>query len=154
MNSLPKFKYWLPVILAMAFIFWMSTESFSEQNTSGFIQAILRFFVPAISRHQLNLFHAALRKAAHITEYLVLGMLLFRAFRAGSPEWHSCRWALSALACIVLYAASDEFHQSFTTTRTSSVIDVGYDTLGGFIGQCISVVWHYKSGWKDRGGKG
>jgi VanZ family protein len=34
----------------------------------------------------------------------------------------------------VLYAGSDEFHQSFTSGRHPSVMDVGIDTLGAITG--------------------
>jgi VanZ family protein len=52
------------------------------------------------------------------------------------------RWAFSSLLGVVLYAASDEFHQSFVPERTASLVDVGIDTLGGIIAQGVSVLWH------------
>jgi VanZ family protein len=42
---------------------------------------------------------------------------------------------------IVLYASSDEFHQSFVATRTASIIDVGIDTLGGTLAIAIGALW-------------
>jgi len=137
-----RFKYWLPVILAMVFISWMSTDLFSAKNTSRIIEPIIRFFVPQISRKQMLMAHTVIRKLAHVTEYFVLGALLFRAIRAGSGERRWRRWALSALAVVMLYAAADELHQYFVSTRTASLADVGLDTLGGVLAQCASIAWY------------
>jgi VanZ family protein len=135
-------KYWLPVIFWMCFIFWMSTGTFSSQNTYSFVEPVLRFLVPQISSHGVDLIHALMRKSAHIIEYFILGLLLFRAFRRGStPPWN-WRWSFFAVGVVVLWAASDEFHQSFVSTRTASVMDVGIDVAGGIIAQFVSALWH------------
>ena len=77
------------------------------------------------------------RKCAHLTEYAVFALLLWRALRKpvkNDPRpwsWHKARLALLIVA---LYAASDEFHQSFVPTRTALVSDVFVDTAGGAAG--------------------
>jgi len=141
MNFIRNAKYWAPVFLWMSFIFWMSTGTFSSENTSLIIEPILRFFMPSIAPERVAVIHGAIRKLGHVSEYFILGILLFRAFRGGSTEMRSPRWAFSSLLVIVLYAASDEFHQSFVPARTASLVDVGIDTLGGFLAQCASVLW-------------
>ena len=40
---------------------------------------------------------------------------------------------LTALPLCVLYAAGDEFHQSFTEARGPSLVDVGIDTAGALL---------------------
>ncbi len=137
-----KFKYWLPVILAMVFIYWMSSDLFSAKTTSRIIEPIIRFIAPHLSRKEILKIHGVIRKCAHVTEYLVFGILLFRAFRAGSHERHWVRWGLSSLAVVVLYSASDELHQLFVLTRTASLADVGIDTAGGLLAQCVSIAWY------------
>ncbi len=137
-----KFKYWLPVILAMVFIYWMSTDLFSAKNTSRIIEPIIRFLAPHLSRKEILKIHGVIRKCAHVTEYLVFGILLFRAFRAGSQERHWLRWGLSSLAVVMLYSASDELHQVFVLSRTGSLADVGIDTAGGLLAQCVSIAWY------------
>jgi VanZ family protein len=136
------FRFWAPVLLWMSIIFWMSTAEFSSQNTSLIIEPILRFLAPSLSRHQVELIHGLIRKAGHATEYFVLGILLFRAFRGGSTEEKVWRWALFAAVVTVFYAASDEFHQSFVSTRTPSFGDVGIDSAAGFFSQVTGVVWY------------
>jgi VanZ family protein len=126
-------KYWVPVLLWMIFIFWMSMGTFSSQHTALIVEPILRFLTPSISREMTIMIHKALRKSGHVTEYLVFGYLLFRAFRGGSKELRIRRWVLSSFIVLVLYAASDEFHQSFVSGRTASVYDFGIDVLAGVV---------------------
>jgi VanZ family protein len=143
-------KYWIPVILWMGFTFLMSTGLLSGDNTSHIIVPILRFLMPSISPHQLLLLHAVIRKLAHLTEYFVLSLLLFRAFRNDSAEEHPWRWVFSSIIILALFAASDEIHQSFVVTRTASIVDVGIDTLGGLLAQCMCIILHYARRRKDK----
>jgi VanZ family protein len=39
---------------------------------------------------------------------------------------------------LVLFAVSDEFHQSFVPGRTASLMDVGLDLIGIFLGFSVS----------------
>ena len=139
-------KYWLPVILFACFIFWMSTETFSSEHTFSVVRAIITFLVPRLSGEEVDLIHAIIRKLAHVVEYLILGFLLFRAFRSHSSAWWSWRWFFLASIVVLLWAASDEFHQSFVSTRTASVVDVGIDIVGGILGQFTSVLWKLHRG--------
>jgi len=139
MSFRKKIQYWLPVVLWIGIVFWMSTEIFSAQNTSLFFEPLLRFFVPTISQKNIVVIHMLMRKLAHITEYFISGVLLFRAFRNGSENRREWLWALSSLLIIAIVAGSDEFHQSFVVTRTASVVDVCIDIFGGLLAQGVSV---------------
>jgi VanZ family protein len=142
--TLSKFlKYWFPVLLCVGFIYWMSTNMFSAHNTYFFLEPVIRFFFPSISHRRLVMIHNLVRKAAHVTEYFAIGLLLFRAFRSGSNDRRYLRWALSSVVVIALLAASDEYHQSGLPTRTGSMMDIGIDTMGGVLAQCASVLWNY-----------
>lgn len=134
------FKYWFPVVLWMCFIYLMSTALFSAQNTSQILGPILRFLFHSISHREIEMVHSVIRKLAHLTEYFISGLLLFRAFRAGSAKPHAWRWVLSSLVIVVALAASDEYHQTFVSTRTPSVVDVVIDTLGGILALSYSAL--------------
>ncbi len=134
--------YWAPVVFWMLFIAWMSTPTFSSENTSQIIEPILRYVQPTITQPDIDWYHYLIRKSAHLTEYCILGLLLFRAFKSGSGEKKAFRWAASAFIVIALYALSDEFHQSFSPERTASMIDVVIDSLGGFVGVCAAALFH------------
>ena len=138
-------KYWLPVLLWMGLIFWMSTGIFSWHNTYHFLEPILRSIKPRISHYTIVIINNSLRKAAHLTEYFISGVLIFRAFKAGSKEPHVLRWAFRSVVFVVLLAASDEFHQSFVVSRTASLLDVGIDMGGGLLAVCVSMLRHYRS---------
>lgn len=133
-------KYYLPLILWMAFIFWMSTGTFSAENTSSYLEMVLRFFHPKISALEINLIHAIVRKSAHLIEYFIMGILFFRAYRGSSVERWKWRWSLYALLSLAIWAAGDEFHQSFISTRTASVGDVFIDTAGGVLAQFAMIL--------------
>lgn len=136
-------KYWIPVVLWMSVTLTLSTGLFSGDNTSRIITPILKFLIPSISPHQIQLLHLIIRKSAHITEYFIMSLLLFRAFRRNSTEKHLWRWVLSSVLVFTLFAVSDEIHQSIVVTRTASIIDVLIDVLGGVIGQCVCIIFYY-----------
>ena len=140
-------KYYLPVILWMAFIFWMSTGTFSAENTSSYLEAVLRFFAPKMSAREINVIHAIVRKSAHLIEYFIMGILFFRAYRGPSVERWEWKWSLYALLSLAIWAAGDEFHQSFVSTRTASVRDVLIDTAGGVLAQLAMI---FKNGFRKK----
>jgi VanZ family protein len=133
-------RQWLPLILWLCFIFWMSTGSFSSENTFSAVKAVLQFLLPNLSAREVILIHAMTRKAAHVFEYFVLGLLLFRAFHVPGAGW-KWRWCLFAVLGVVIWALGDEFHQSFVASRTSSITDVGIDAAGGILSQIVSAIW-------------
>ena len=135
-------KYYLPVIFWMGVIFWMSTGTFSSQNTFSFMETAGRFFLPKISAQELDLINAIIRKSGHVTEHFILSLLLFRAFRGGSIGSWNWRWSFFAVILVALWAAGDEFHQSFVPTRTASVVDVVIDIAGGVLAQFAIIFWH------------
>ena len=125
----PRFHQVLaPGVFFAGFIFWMSTETFSSENTFSIVEAVIHFVIRGLSAETIDLIHVIIRKLAHVVEYLILGFLLFRAFRGHSSAWWSWRWFFLASIVVLLWAASDEFHQSFVPTRTASVVDVGIDS--------------------------
>jgi VanZ family protein len=99
---------WLPVVAWAAVIFAFSS-------------------IPSLSSG-LGTWDYVLRKIAHVTEYAILGALLYRAFEREAP----------ALAAGIAYAATDELHQHFVRGRHASVVDVAIDAVGVAIGM---VVW-------------
>jgi VanZ family protein len=127
------FGRWLPVLLWGALIFAFSTGYFSGESTGSFILPVLTWLLPHASHERLELIHFFIRKCAHFSEYLVLGILLYRAL--GSSRVFGLPPALAAVLIAGLYAASDELHQAVVPGRTSSVIDCLIDLSGAATGQ-------------------
>jgi VanZ family protein len=122
-------RYWLPVLAWMIFVFIGSTDLLSAEHTSRYIGPFLRWFAPGISDAAIASVQFIVRKCAHLTEYAILAALLYRAFRQ-----HRGRAFGIAFIVAAFYAALDEFHQSFVTTRTASPWDVAIDCAGAVIG--------------------
>lgn len=137
-------QYWLPVILWMGVIFWMSTGMFSSEHTSRFIVPFLRFLFPSLLPQDINMIHEVIRKTGHVTEYFILGLLFFRAFRSGSSQVWCLRWTLYSIMGVVSYAVNDECHQLFIDARMASLVDVGIDSLGGLFSQFAITFWHLR----------
>jgi VanZ family protein len=95
---------WIPVVAWAAVIFAFSS-------------------IPHLSSG-LGTWDTILRKGAHLTEYAILGVLLVRALEREVP----------AFVLGVLYAASDEFHQSFVRGRHAAPLDVAIDSVGLALG--------------------
>jgi VanZ family protein len=98
---------WLPVVVWAAVIFAFS--SIPDLGTG------------------LGTWDTVLRKGAHMAEYAVLGVLLYRAFAREAP----------ALAAGIAYAATDELHQHFVRGRNASPVDVAVDAVGIAIGMLV-----------------
>jgi VanZ family protein len=130
----PFFKYWLPVLIWMALIFSASGDSHSYEHSSRLIAPLLHWLFPQMPATQMDAIVYFARKCAHLTEYSVLALLLWRAVRkpikTNSRPW-IWREARLALLLVALYAASDEFHQLFVSSRDAAVHDVLIDTAGG-----------------------
>ena len=90
----------------------------------------------------MGLIHTFIRKAGHVIEYFISGLLLFRAFRGDLTVSWSRRWSFFAVIVVVLWTVTDEFHQSFVPTRLASAVDVGIDTAGGILAQFVGGLWH------------
>jgi VanZ family protein len=98
---------WLPVVAWAAVIFAFSS-------------------VPHLGTG-LGTWDTVLRKGAHVTEYAVLGVVLYRALG---------REAI-ALAAGIAYAATDELHQHFVQGRHASPVDVAIDAVGVALGMLV-----------------
>ena len=135
-------RYWMPVIVWMALIFLGSTDMLSAEHTSCFLVPFLRWIDPQISFAALNAIQLGIRKLGHLTEYAILAMLLWRALRGGT-RWQmqmSILFLIAWVACAI-FAASDEFHQSFVPSRMSSPHDVIIDICGALIG--LAICWAF-----------
>ena len=130
-----------PLVVWMAFIFLFSTGGLSASNTSLIIRPLLLWLFPDISEERLALAHFMVRKAAHFTEYAILALLAARAFTGSSQKTLRRRWFLAALLLVVVYALSDEYHQTFVPARTGSIYDSFIDMSGGLTALLFFTLW-------------
>ncbi len=125
-------RTWLPVIVWAGLIF-----TFSAQPNLRFVsQDGLDFIV---------------RKAGHMFVFGALAVLIWRALTLGRPALPALPATALSWVLAAAYAASDEFHQSFTAGRHPSPLDVTIDSLGALIALIALAVWlRWWAPWRSR----
>ena len=124
----------------MSLIFSASTSLGRPENTSRFVRPFLHWLCPKMPEKTIDQIHFAVRKTAHLAEYAMLGLLLWRLFYfEPALAARRNRAFVTALLVSALYAASDEFHQSFVPSREAAVRDVLLDTCGAGFG--LAALW-------------
>jgi len=101
-----KYIKFIPAVLWMIFIFWMSS-------------------IPDLPSNKFFLLDFIFKKTAHVIEYTVLFLLWFRALGNKNP--------FQAIVFSIVYAFTDEIHQLFIPGRTGRLRDVGIDSIGMII---------------------
>ena len=104
---------WVPPLVLMALIFALSSMP-ADQDDHGIL-------------------YVASRKLAHFTEYALLVALWWRALRTKLSHHQAL---VLAFAIAVLYAVTDELHQTLVSGRAGKPLDVGIDTAGA-----LTAVW-------------
>lgn len=139
--------WWLPVIVWMLVIFFLSHQSglASSSLSSGITQTIweiLNAVLPfEIDLHQ---FHGFIRKLAHFASYFILGMFCINAVTLTSKTSDRYRLLANSVFICILYAISDEIHQLFVPGRSGSVFDVLIDSSGALMG-CLLYIFAMKT---------
>lgn len=134
----------LLTLLIVGFIFSNSLKSGEESNTQSapLVNWVESIFDP-YDKIPTSTFNYLVRKAAHITEFSLLGLslggLMCCVYRLRG-RWHIAAVLFGGLAT----AVADEFIQSFTG-RTSSVTDVLIDFVGVVIGMGIVLLLYWWS---------
>lgn len=125
----------LLVIGWMAFIFHLYSQpayqsnKLSRQVTEVIVETIEKVAPEIASHWDLREMNHFIRKNAHFISYSVLGALVMNALYQKGYR----KVPLALLLC-VLYAVSDEIHQTFVPGRGGNLIDVVLDSVGSLIG--------------------
>lgn len=124
---------------AVIFAFSLQSGDISGDLSGSVLETILGFFMPSVLNNpeRLKLFHLVLRKCAHFTEFMILGVLARNAIQY--MEFHYK--GICAMAFCVSIAAIDETLQLFVSGRAGRVQDVLIDSAGAVMGIVLVVVW-------------
>lgn len=98
---------WLPPLVLMGLIYLFSAQP-SLDSGLGWVDTVGR-------------------KLIHFGEYALLCFLWWRLLRTAMPDR---RAALAAFLISILYAATDELHQSFVDGRNGTPVDWAIDSAG------------------------
>lgn len=107
-------RYWLPVIVWMIVIFFMSGRE-SVRIADEYILNFLFF------------------KMFHVIEYFILFVLYFRALKNTLRTPIGVNFFAAAFFLTLIYAVTDEIHQVFVPTREGKLRDVIIDAIGATI---------------------
>lgn len=108
--ALGKLCRWVPVLVWMGLIFYLSAQPDLPHHPEGVIDLIMK-------------------KVGHMGEYSILAALVWWAWpRDGHQSWE--RVFPYALILSGLYAFSDEVHQLFVPGRTGQPLDLAFDLSG------------------------
>ena len=136
-------------ILTAALIFYFSTQAGPEsaELSDGVTLAVAKVVrpnyeaLPSVQRLSfLETLSLIVRKCAHFGEFALLAFNLMgwlRLRRWDRPRVAALPWAW---LLATLYAATDEWHQSFVEARGPALLDVGIDSVGALTGAVVMLV--------------
>lgn len=120
----------------------VESEKVSGTVAYRVVEVYNRIFSAAYSQEKMEARAKAIdypiRKAAHMTEYAVLGIIALLCLM-GYEGLERKIYPVS-LFIAVLYAASDEFHQLYVPGRAGRISDVCIDAIGAAIGLLLFFV--------------
>ena len=138
-----KPKKLIPVLAVMLLIFIHSAmpADLSGAESGWIVQfaagILKKLGLPSPDADQLTF---VIRKCAHFTEYLILGITVKRLMddlKTCSVQMRlAAAWVIS-----VLYAATDEIHQHFVPGRSCELRDVCIDAAGAACGIVLAIIW-------------
>lgn len=152
-SILLKLLSFVPTALLLFLIFGFSAQdgessgSLSFQISLFLVKLASPLLPAAMSKDVLlaraEMIHYFVRKAAHMTEYFLLALSLQLPLTA----WFSRQLApklriLTGFASTVLFAALDEFHQTFVPGRSGNFTDVCIDSSGALIASLCLLVFY------------
>ena len=140
------------VLIVLLFLIYVMIFNFSAEDataSSGVSQKVTKWLLQIYYKLQGNTggltvvipagevdeAEAVIRKLAHFTEYMLVGLLSLWIWLL----WKAKRLRCSAfvLAQLVISASLDELHQYFVPGRYASIRDVLIDTAGGLTGMLL-----------------
>ncbi len=134
------------LILLYVIIFGFSSQNgeISGNLSMGMTTKMITFICNTFGEHmpesiyQMLIIHGEniLRKTAHFTEYMCMGILILGILRCYVSNGKAY---LISILWVAVSATLDEWHQYYVPGRYASVWDVLLDTFGGMTGACLCV---------------
>lgn len=124
----------------MLLIFYLSHQPASESSelSGSFVEVFMKIISVFPIAIDGEIVHFIIRKSAHFIAYFILGLLIFHTVRLYIAR--HIRAFVCALFISFIYAASDEFHQTFIPGRSGELRDVFIDSAGALTGICAYVL--------------
>ena len=142
-----KIRNWIFLILAVLWMGVIFVQSAKVADVSGaqsgrLVLTLGEHLIPgfsewpeALKQDFVEKYDHPVRKAAHMTEYAILAMLLM-----GCDIGTVFFPAVTSWLIATVYAATDEFHQTFVPGRSGEIRDVCFDSAGALIGVFLAII--------------
>ena len=105
-------------------------SSFNATDSANQSNFIVNIIANIFNINNISLLCLIIRKLAHYTEYLILGILVINMFTKNNIN---NLYLISIILCII-YATSDEIHQIFVPGRACQIKDILIDSIGSITG--------------------
>jgi len=116
-----------------------------------FLYLLLIFILSSISRYPDEITWVfSFDKCVHALEYYLLGYLLMRMLVTSPHRVFSGAPVAFSIVFGILYALSDEWHQSFIIGRYASGFDLLFDSVGVVLAAFTYRLVRYRIGWIHR----
>lgn len=129
-----KVFYGFLILLWMAVIFYFSNQT-ATSSTETTINLIKKFSLLSGLENitdMIIILFMPIRKLAHLLIYFILAILICN-FLKEFPLKYKELFIICLFSCVI-YALSDEVHQTFVSGRSGNVLDVFIDSIGSIIG--------------------
>ncbi|MBS2771290.1 VanZ family protein [Anoxybacillus sp. PDR2] len=134
-----KWVWWSLVGIWCLVIYCFSEASyFTGENTAHILQKWIGHEGWEEGEGAASPLNFVIRKFAHLSAFGILAVLVFQALY---PKRWAYVWAWSFAA---VYAATDEWHQSFEPGRTALFSDVVIDACGALVALCLVWMWQQR----------
>lgn len=152
--DIKKILIWIPAIIMAMLIFGFSKQDGEESTGLSYKAADIILtvcdkagIVDYNDNNRDSMIESVqfpIRKAAHMTEYAVLSVLIMLALIVDGLK--GIRLPVISSIIATVFAATDEFHQKFVPGRYGCLRDVFIDAAGSIIGLMIAYVIYKNMG--------
>lgn len=132
-------RRWLPVAVWAGVVLYASTSVGSGNRTVGIMRTILSWFNPDLGLATLTEINYGTRKTAHVVQFLVYALLVWRGLSlVPAVETSPRRLAVWTIGSAVVLAFASEGIQLFSPLRNALFTDVILDVSGAVAGTLIA----------------
>ena len=144
MKKLIRIFLWIMVFVTMSTIFYFSHQPAKKSSKTS--HTIAKKIVNTVSKNKTQKekkklekkVNDTLRTLAHFSLYFILGLFLMSAMIMSFGHKKSFVYLfVLTMILILMYALSDEYHQSFIPGRTAQAVDIAVDFAGGLLSSGI-----------------
>ncbi|BFT70449.1 VanZ family protein [Paenibacillus sp. P36] len=140
------YVFTIAAVLWMAFIFFKSGQTYQQQTLRPLLESKLSGshllnYSPHLAftydgqklswQDPAGVIEFFIRKAGHVSEFALLTLLWILALLAKRVQVNMA--LLTSFIISILYAVTDEWHQTFIEGRTGHAIDVVVDSIGALL---------------------